>query len=62
MMSIFSDMIEEIMEIFMDDFSVYGKTFDQCLAIWIESCKDAKKKTWYSTGRSSISWSEKASF
>jgi hypothetical protein len=27
MMSIFSDMIEEI----MDDFSVYGKTFDGCL-------------------------------
>jgi hypothetical protein len=31
MMSIFLDMIEEIMEVFMDDFSVYGKTFDQCL-------------------------------
>ena len=25
MMSIFSDMIEEIMKVFMDDFSVYGK-------------------------------------
>ena len=31
MMSIFSDMIEKIMEVFMDDFSVYGKTFDDCL-------------------------------
>jgi hypothetical protein len=31
MMSIFSDMIEQIMEVFMDDFSVYGKTFDECL-------------------------------
>jgi hypothetical protein len=30
-MSIFSKMIEEIMEVFMDDFSVYGKTFDDCL-------------------------------
>jgi len=30
-MLIFSDMIEEIMEVFMDDFSVYGKTFDHCL-------------------------------
>nr|CAE01642.2 OSJNBb0021I10.5 [Oryza sativa Japonica Group] len=29
MMSIFSDMIEDIREVFMDDFSVYGKTFDQ---------------------------------
>ena len=27
----FSDMIEEIMEVFMDDFFVYGKTFDDCL-------------------------------
>ena len=32
MMSIFSDMIEEIMEVFLDDSSVYGKTFDHCLA------------------------------
>ena len=31
MMSIFSDMIDEIMEVFMDDFSAYGKTFDHCL-------------------------------
>jgi hypothetical protein len=31
MISIFSDMIEEIIEVFMDDFSVYGKTFDDCL-------------------------------
>jgi hypothetical protein len=30
-MSIFSDMIEKIMKVFMDDFSVYGKTFDDCL-------------------------------
>ena len=30
-MSIFSDMIEEIMEVFTDDFSVYGTTFDNCL-------------------------------
>jgi hypothetical protein len=31
MMSIFFDMIEKIMEVFMDDFSIYGKTFDDCL-------------------------------
>jgi hypothetical protein len=31
MMSIFSDMIEQIMEVFMDDFSAYGKTFSGCL-------------------------------
>jgi hypothetical protein len=33
MMSIFSDMIEEIMEVFMDDLSVYGETFDDFLKI-----------------------------
>ena len=31
MMSIFSDMIDEIMKVLMDDFSVYGKSFDHCL-------------------------------
>jgi len=31
MMSIFSDMIEEIMKVFMNDFSIYGKTFGDCL-------------------------------
>jgi hypothetical protein len=30
-MSIFSDMIEQIMEVFMDDLSIYGKTFSECL-------------------------------
>ena len=30
-MSIFSDMIEKIMKVFMDDFTVYGKTFTECL-------------------------------
>jgi hypothetical protein len=30
-MSIFSNIIEEIMELFKDDFPVYGKTFDQSL-------------------------------
>ena len=43
MMSIFSDMIEEIMELFMDDFSVYGKTFDDCLENLDRFCKDVKK-------------------
>ena len=30
-MSIFSDLVEEVMEIFKDDFTVYGSSFDQCL-------------------------------
>ena len=44
MMSIFLDMIEEIMEVFIDDFSVYGKTFDHCLENLDKSCNDARKK------------------
>jgi len=28
MTAIFSDFIENIMEVFMDDFSIYGATFD----------------------------------
>ncbi|XP_050238371.1 uncharacterized protein LOC126687861 [Mercurialis annua] len=32
MTSIFNDMIEDIMEVFMDDFSVFGDSFDGCLA------------------------------
>ena len=31
MLSIFNDMVEKIMEVFMDDLTVYGKTFDDCL-------------------------------
>ena len=31
MMSIFSDMVEKIIEVFMDDFSVFGPSFDDCL-------------------------------
>ena len=31
MMSMFSDLVEEVMEIFMDDFTVHGSSFDQCL-------------------------------
>jgi hypothetical protein len=32
MMAIFSDLVEEHMEVFMDDFSIYGKTFEDCVA------------------------------
>ena len=32
MMSIFSDMVENFLEVFMDDFSVFGYSFDNCLS------------------------------
>ena len=31
MMSMFSDLTEEVMEIFIDDFTVYGSSFEHCL-------------------------------
>jgi hypothetical protein len=32
MIAVFTEFIEENVEVFMDDFSVYGKTFMNCLA------------------------------
>ena len=43
MVSMFSDLVEEVMEIFMDDFTVYGSSFEQCLnnlEIVLQRCKD----------------------
>ena len=43
MMSIFSDLVEEIMEIFMDDFSVYGSSFEnylENLETELQRCKE----------------------
>ena len=43
MMSIFSDLAEEVMEIFMDDFTVYGSSFEQCLhnlGTVLQRCED----------------------
>ena len=44
MMAIFLDMIENVMEIFMDDFSMYGSSFDSCLinlAKVLKRCEEA---------------------
>ncbi|GJT27620.1 reverse transcriptase domain-containing protein [Tanacetum coccineum] len=43
MLAIFHDMIEESVEIFMDDFSVFGNSFDTCLNNldkMLQRCKD----------------------
>jgi len=43
MISIFSDLVEQCMEIFMDDFSVFGSSFDDCLinlSKVLKRCKD----------------------
>ena len=43
MMSMFSDLVEEAMEIFMDDFSVYGSNFEnflENLETVLQRCQD----------------------
>ncbi|GJV15602.1 reverse transcriptase domain-containing protein [Tanacetum coccineum] len=43
MMAIFHDMIEKTMEVFMDDFSVFGDSFDSCLSnleMMLKRCED----------------------
>jgi len=43
MMAIFSDFIQDIMEVFMDDFSMYGAMYDHCLNDLpkvLERCED----------------------
>ena len=43
MMAIFSDFCEKICEVFMDDFSVYGSSFDDCLSNLdrvLQGCED----------------------
>nr|GEU98193.1 reverse transcriptase domain-containing protein [Tanacetum cinerariifolium] len=44
MLAIFHDMIEEFIKVFMDDFSVFGNSFDKCLNSLdkiLQHCKDA---------------------
>ncbi|CAL8175064.1 unnamed protein product [Prunus armeniaca] len=43
MMSIFSDMVERFIEVFMDDFSIVGSSFDSCLsnlALVLQHCEE----------------------
>ncbi|CAL2240362.1 unnamed protein product [Prunus armeniaca] len=43
MMSIFSDMVERFIEVFMDNFSIFGSSFDSCLsnlALVLQRCEE----------------------
>jgi hypothetical protein len=59
-MSIFSDMIEEIMKVFMDDFSVYRKTFDDCLENLDNILQRFEEKHLVLNWENVILWLEKA--
>ncbi|GJV61804.1 reverse transcriptase domain-containing protein [Tanacetum coccineum] len=43
MMAIFHDMIEKTMEVFMDDFSVFGDSFSTCLTNLEKKCLNGVK-------------------
>ena len=62
MMSIFSYKIEEIMEVFMDDFLVYGKTFDHCLENLDKVLQRCHEKDLVLNWENIILWFERASF
>ena len=43
MINIFSDMVGRFLEVFMDDFSVFGSTFEECLhhlSLVLVRCKE----------------------
>nr|GFC47876.1 retrovirus-related Pol polyprotein from transposon opus [Tanacetum cinerariifolium] len=45
MLAIFHDMVEKTMEVFMDDFSVFGNSFENCLSRldkMLKRCKDTR--------------------
>ena len=56
MMSMFSDLIEEVMEIFMDDFTVYGSSFDHCLNNLETVLQRYKDKQLALNWKNAISW------
>jgi hypothetical protein len=46
MMAVFSEFIEEIVKVFMDDFFIYGKSFADCLANLDKVLKGVGRLTW----------------
>ncbi|GJU99054.1 reverse transcriptase domain-containing protein [Tanacetum coccineum] len=59
MLAIFHDMIEESVEVFMDDFSVLGNTFDTCLKNMINCSNVVKMLILSLIGKNVTSWSKK---
>ena len=53
MMEIFTDMVEKCIEVFMDDFSMFGSSFDCCLTN-LESVLQLGEMPFYGPGRNSF--------
>ena len=56
MMSIFSNMIEKNMEVFMDDFTIYGTTFNDCLENLDKVLQRCKEKYLVLNWENAILW------
>ncbi|RVX11294.1 hypothetical protein CK203_019605 [Vitis vinifera] len=56
MLSIFSDMVECIMEVFIDDITIYGSAFDECLVNLEAVLNRCIEKDSVLNWRSAISW------
>ncbi|KAL6315692.1 hypothetical protein AAG906_005784 [Vitis piasezkii] len=56
MLSIFSDMVERIMEVFMDDITIYGGTFEECLVNLEAVLHRCIEKYRCSIGKNAILW------
>ena len=52
MLSIFGDMVEDFMEVFIDDFSVFGINVDNCLANLQKVLTRCEEKTLFRIGKS----------
>jgi len=51
MVSIFFDMIERFLEVFMDDFSIFGYSFSECLHYLELVLNRCKEKTYFKLGK-----------
>ena len=60
MTAIFSDFCEKIVEVFMDDFSIYGKSFDDCLSNLERVLQRCEQTNLVLIGRSATLWLMKA--
>jgi len=56
MLSIFSDMVEHFLEIFMDDFSIFGDSFDDCLTNLEKVLSRCEEKNLVLNGKNITLW------
>jgi hypothetical protein len=56
MSAIFHGFCEEIVEVFMDDFSIYGTSFDNCWHNLDKVCRGVKKLILFLIGRNATLW------